>query len=60
MYNVRRTGRNTPTQDLVSVDAVRNIVKEMTNPMPKEKIVAGDGLAYRAYYYNILKPNKKN
>ena len=28
MYNVRRTGRNTPTQDLVSVDAVRKAKKE--------------------------------
>ena len=55
MYNIRRTGRNTPAPDLVSVDTVRNIVKEMTNPLPKEKIVAGDGLAFRSYCYNILK-----
>ena len=58
MYNVRRTGRNTPTQDLVSVDTVRKIVKEITNPIPKNEVVKGDGLAFRAYYYNLL--NKKS
>ncbi len=55
MYNIRRTGRNTPPQDLVSVDTVRKIVKEITNPEPEKKVVAGDGLAFRSYYYNILK-----
>ena len=57
MYNIRRTGRNTPPQDLVSIDTVRKIVKEITNPIPEKKIIEGDGLAFRSYYYNILKKN---
>ncbi len=55
MYNIRRTGSNAPAQNLISVDTVREIVKEITNPIPKNKIIEGDGLAYRAYCYNILK-----
>ena len=59
MYNVRRTGRNNLSSDLVSVDTVRNIVKEITNPIPKKKVIEGDGLAFRAYFYNLHHQNKK-
>ena len=58
MYNIRKAGRNTPPSDYVSVETVKNIVKEITNPIQENKPIAGDGLAFRSYHYNILQKKK--
>ncbi len=42
-------------QGLVPLEAVQEIVQQMTNPIKKEKLIEADGGAYRAYCFNVLK-----
>ncbi len=57
MYgNIRRP--NMPSRQMVPLEAVQEIVQQMTNPVKKIKPIEADGGAYRAYFYNIS--NKKN
>ena len=44
---------NIPQTQLVPLDAVQEIVQQMTNPVKKIKPLEADGGAYRAYCYNV-------
>ena len=56
MYgNIRRS--NMPPRQMVPLDAVQEIVQQMTNPVKKTKPIEADGGAYRAYCFNVY--NKK-
>ncbi len=58
MYgNIRRSNIQ-GTQGLVPIDAVKQIVNEITNPIKPEKLIEGDGGAYRSYCFNILNSKK--
>ena len=57
MYgNIRRSNIN-PTK-LVPLDAVEEIVQQMTNPVKKAKPIEADGGAYRAYCFNVYTKKK--
>lgn len=46
------------TKGLVPIEAVQEIVQQMTNPVKKIKPIEADGGAYRSYCFNVY--NKKN
>ncbi len=54
MYGSIRRQNVQPTT-MVPLDAVQEIVQQMTNPVKKAKPIEADGGAYRAYCYNIYK-----
>ena len=57
MYgNIRRP--NMPATQMVPLEAVQEIVQQMTNPVKKAKLIESDGGAYRSYCYNVY--TKKN
>jgi len=54
MQNIRRSNMQA-TQTVVPLEAIRQVVQEMQNPIKVEKPVEGDGGAYRAYNYKLFK-----
>ena len=58
MYGNIRSSNLQSTQTLVPLEAVEEIVQQITNPKPKEKLIEADGGAYRAYCYNVINSNK--
>ena len=58
MYgSIRR--QNIPQTQMVPLDAVQEIVQQMTNPTKKERPIEADGGAYRAYCYNVYTKKTK-
>ena len=57
MYgSVRR--QNIAPANMVPLEAVQEIVQQMTNPVKKKAPLEADGGAYRAYCYNVYTKKK--
>ena len=57
MYgNIRRS--HISSSKLVPLDAVQEIVQQMTNPVKKAKPIEADGGAYRSYCFNVYNRKK--
>ena len=58
MHNIRNSGMQ-GASGIVPLDGrLKEIVQGMDNPIKGENLVAGDGGAWRAYHFQLLKPHK--
>ena len=58
MQNIRNARMRNASEIIPLEEKIKKIVSGMQSPIKEENLIAGDGGAWRAYNFQLLKPHK--
>ena len=60
MHNIRNEKMQNASGVVPLNGKLKAIVQGMDNPIKDETLISGDGGAWRAYHFQLLKPHRQN